>query len=128
MLCYTFNENRLNAKDEEKLGVEAFENIYELFSTLLCLLLKGQLKQGVYKSYNYEEAELKNIRGKINITDTIKNNSLINKRIYCEYDEFTTNVLMNRIIKTTLVYLIKSPKVTNGIKVQLKKILGLRMI
>lgn len=124
MLCYTFNENRLNAKDEEKLGVEAFENIYELFSTLLCLLLKGQLKQGVYKSYNYEELELKNVRGKINITDTIKNNSLINKRVYCEYDEFTTNVLMNRIIKTTLVYLIKSQKVTDRIKIQLKKLLA----
>ena len=42
---------------------------------------------------------------------------------YCEYDEFTTNVLMNRIIKTTLVYLIKSQKVTDRIKIQLKKLL-----
>ena len=84
MLCYTFYEEKLNEKDEEKLGTEAFENIYDLFSILLYLLLGKQLKQGVYKNYTLENDELKCVRGKIDIANTIKNNSLSNKKICCK--------------------------------------------
>ena len=122
MLCYTFYEEKLNEKDEEKLGTEAFENIYDLFSILLYLLLGKQLKQGVYKNYTLEDDELKCVRGKIDIANTIKNNSLSNKKICCKYDEFTVNVLMNQVIKTTLFYLIKSKKIKATTKEQLKRI------
>ena len=40
MLCYSFYGELLNEKDEAELGSEAFDNIYNLFSLLLCLILK----------------------------------------------------------------------------------------
>ena len=106
MLCYTFYENRLNEKYEEELGTEAFENIYDLFSMLLYILLNKQLKQGVYKNYNFVKDELKCIRGKINITDTIKNNSLSNRKIYIEnYDENIPSDFSHKFLtKTSLQY------------------------
>lgn len=122
MLCYSFFGDRLNEKEEEKLGSEAFENIYNLFSLLLCLILKKQVKKGIYRNYIYEENELKYVKGKININQSIKNNYFISKKIICEYDEFSEDILLNRIIKTTIFYLIKSNKIGNSTKQELKKL------
>ena len=51
MLCYSFYGEQLNEKDESSLGEEEFENIYNLFSLLLCLILKKQIKKGLHKEY-----------------------------------------------------------------------------
>ena len=42
MLCYSFYGELLNEKEEASLGSEAFDNIYNLFSLLLCMLLKSK--------------------------------------------------------------------------------------
>ena len=39
MLCYSFYGEQLKEKNEAELGSEAFDNIYNLFSLLLCLQL-----------------------------------------------------------------------------------------
>ena len=85
MLCYSFNSSLLKEKDEATLGDEAFNNIYNLFSLLLCLVLKIQIKKGVYKDYNFESDKLSTIKGKINLNSSFKSNTLVNKKIVCEY-------------------------------------------
>lgn len=124
MLCFTFYGDKLNEKDEASLGEEAFANIYDLFSLLLCLLLKRLLKKGLYKEYIDKTDELKTIRGKINLTQSIKSNSLAKKKVYCEYNEYEENCQFNQIIKTTLWYLLKSNKIGNKTKVEIKRILN----
>ena len=51
MLCYSFYGELLNEKDEAELGSEAFDNIYNLFSLLLCLILKKEVKKGLHREY-----------------------------------------------------------------------------
>ncbi len=123
MLCYSFYGERLNEKEEANLGEEAFDNVYNLFSILLCLLLKKQVKKGVYKNYNYYTDDINYIKGKINISETIKANNLSNKKIVCEFDEYDENCLLNKVIKTAMYYLIKSSKIGSNTKDELKKIL-----
>lgn len=122
MLCYSFFGERLNEKEQEKLGAEAFDNIYNLFSLLLCLILKKQIKKGITRGYEFNKNEIRGIKGKINVNDSIKNNYMINKRLICEFDEFTENIIINQVIKTTIFYLIKSNKIGNNTKNELKKI------
>jgi hypothetical protein len=45
MLCYSFYGSKLDEKTEDSLGDEAFDNIYNLFSLLLCMILKKQVKK-----------------------------------------------------------------------------------
>jgi len=123
MLCYSFYGERLNEKEEASLGDEAFDNIYNLFSLLLCLILKKQVKKGIYKNYNYYADEVNFIKGKINITETIKTKNIANKKVVCEYDEYDENCLLNKIIKTTIYYLIRSPEIGSKTKLELKKLL-----
>ncbi len=124
MLCYSFYGERLNQKDESFLGEEAFENIYNLFSLLLCLVLKKEIKRGMHKEYIDTDDELTTIKGKINITKTINNNSLINRKVYCDFDEYSENCLLNQVIKTTLFYLIKSPKIGKMTKKEIKRLIN----
>lgn len=124
MLCYSFYGDQLKLKDESNLGEEAFENIYNLFSLLLCMLLKREVKKGIHREYINIDDELDTIHGKINLNQTINNNSLVKKKIHCEFDEYSDNCLLNQIIKTTLFYLLKSNKIGNNTKDEIKRILN----
>lgn len=124
MLCYSFYGEQLNEKDEAELGSEAFDNIYNLFSLLLCLILKKQVKKGLHREYVSIADEIGTIKGRININQTINNNSLVKKRITCDFDEYNENCLLNKVIKTTLFYLIKSNKIGSETKDALKKLLN----
>lgn len=124
MLCYSFYGEQLNEKEEAELGTEAFDNIYNLFSLLLCLILKKQVKKGLHREYVSTTDEIGTIKGRININQTINNNSLIKKKITCDFDEYNENCLLNKVIKTTLFYLIKSNKIGSETKDALKKLLN----
>lgn len=121
MLCYSFNRELLKEKEDSEVNNEAFDNIYNLFSMILNIMLKKQIKKGIHKDYIYNKEALKTIKGKINITDSIKNNSLVNREIICEHDDFSENNSFNQIIKTTVFYLIKSNKIGKYTKNELKK-------
>lgn len=121
MLCYTFYGDRLNEKDEASLGAEAFENIYNLFSLLLYMILKKQIKKGLHRDYNNIEEEIHTIKGKIKLNQTINRNSILSKKVVCEFDEYNENCLMNQVFKTTIYFLIKYDKIGNDTKILLKK-------
>lgn len=122
MLCYSFYGELLSEKEEASLGSEAFDNIYNLFSLLLCLLLKRQIKKGMYKDYNDIKYEANIIRGKLNINESINNNSIIKKKFICEHDQYDVNCLLNQVIKTTIFYLLKSNQISQSTKDELRKI------
>lgn len=124
MLCYSFYGEQLNQKDEAELGSEAFDNIYNLFSLLLCLILKKQIKKGLHREYVHTTDEMLTVKGKININQTINHNSLVKKKIICDFDEYNENCLLNKVIKTTLFFLIKSNKIGSKTKDELKQLLN----
>ena len=121
MLCYSFFGDRLNEKEEASLGEEAFSNIYDLFSLLLYLILRKQIKKGIHKDYNPLTEEINTVRGKIDINNSMYSFN-VKKRLVCNYDDFNENTLLNKVIKTTIFYLIKSNKIGNNTKDLLKKL------
>lgn len=106
MLSYAFKVLReSNYRDIE---TEEFENVAELLSEILIKAVKLELKRGILKDYVDTEESLSTIRGKVNISESVKQQTLINSKVVCKYDEFTENVYLNRIIKTTFSYLLHS--------------------
>ena len=90
MLCYSFFGDRLNEKEEASLGEEAFSNIYDLFSLLLYLILRKQIKKGIHKDYNPLTEEINTVRGKIDINNSMYSFN-VKKRLVCNYDDFNEN-------------------------------------
>lgn len=116
MLSYAFKV--LKEQGYKNIETEDFENVAELLSEILIRGLKIEIKRGLFKNYESESDTISTIRGKINISSTVKNQTLLNGKIVCDYDEFTENTYLNQILKTTLIKLLHS----NLSKQRIKKI------
>ena len=89
-------------------------------------MIKGvssQLKRGLGKEYIVQTEELSSLRGKIDISASVKEQTMLRKRLVCNYDEFSVNSYMNRIIRTTMDTLIRS-NISKDRKKQLAALTG----
>ncbi len=119
MLSYAFHF--LNQGEDEFIEKEEFENIHNLFAAILSRGIGRQLKHGIYREYISRHENLPVMRGKINIQNTV-NNRIQNKQLLsCEYDELSENNILNQILKSTAVNLIRSNDVKSGYREQLSK-------
>ena len=106
MLSYAFQS--LNANAYKKIEAEAFENTAELFSEILVIGVSSQIKQGLVRDYIDFTETTSSVRGKINIMESINEQSFIKRQLNCTYDEFSPNCYLNQIIKSTMELLVKS--------------------
>jgi len=120
MLAYAFKV--LNEQGYKSVETEQFHNVAELCATILSKGVSLQLKRGLGREYICETEELSSPRGKLDISESIKIQSMQRKKLVCTYDEFSTNSYMNRIIKTTMLILLKS-KISTVRKKELRKLL-----
>lgn len=119
MLSYAFSSLQLS--DDAEVTKEEFENIHNLFAAILSGGISRQLKQGLYREYlNHTEA-LPVLRGKIDMPGTIQNRIARKQQLVCEYDELSENNLLNQILKTTVMFLIRQSEVSVKYKSELKK-------
>ena len=120
MLAYEFQV--LNENGYKNIETEQFDNVVELCAAILSKGVSLQLKRGLGKEYVSETEPLSSLRGKIDIAESIKTQSMLRKQLVCTYDDFTVNSYMNRIIKSTMELLIRSD-ITKARKKELRKLL-----
>ena len=106
MLSYAFH--LLSEQSYKKLATEEFENVGDLCAAILIHGISQQLKRGLGREYISETDTISAIRGKIEITESIKNQSMIRSQMVCTYDEFSVNSYLNQIIKSTVMLLLKA--------------------
>lgn len=120
MLAYAFRV--LNEQGYKSIETEEFHNVAELCTAILTKGVALQLKRGLGKEYIIETEPLTSPRGKIDVTASIKDLSMIRGQLVCTYDDFSVNSYMNRIIKTTLELLLKA-RISSKRKKEIKKLL-----
>ena len=81
--------------------------LLEIFISMFLCELETLVKKGIKSDYVTLEDNLKFLKGKLNINEQIKRNSIHKERFYVEYSEFLSDIKINRIIKTTLKFLYK---------------------
>ena len=106
MLSYAFQ--MLDNDGFKKVGTEDFDNISDLFSAILIKGVSTLVKRGLEKEYKQISEEISTIKGKIDVSETMKRESLQRKKACCSFDELTVDSYVNQIIKTTFFYLLKS--------------------
>ena len=106
MLSYAFQI--LNEQGYKNIATEQFNNTAELMAAILEKGIAIQLKRGLGKEYIPQTEALSSLRGKIDIAESIKTQSMLRKQLICTYDEFSVNSIMNRIIKSTIEILLRS--------------------
>lgn len=120
MMSYAFRA--LNKQGYRKLETESFDNAKDLCGTILVEAISSQLKRGLNKEYIEKEETASTIKGKVDISKSIKNHEITQRKVNCVYDDFNVNSYMNRIVKTAMNLLLKSD-VKEELKVKIKKII-----
>ena len=120
MLSYAFQ--LLNEQGYKNLAIEDFKNAGDLCAAILIRGISYQLKRGLGREYISETDTISAIRGKIEITESIKNQSMIRSQMVCTYDEVSVDSPLNRIIKSTVMLLLKAD-ITTQRKKDLRKLM-----
>ena len=81
--------------------------LLEIFISMFLCELESLVKKGIKSDYVALEENLNFLKGKLNINEQIKRNSIHKERFYVRYSEFLSDIKINRIIKTTLQFLYK---------------------
>lgn len=120
MLSYAFQI--LSKQGYKQILTEEFDNVGELCAAILSKGVALQIKRGLGKEYLVNSDSLSTLKGRINISASIKEQSLIKRQLVCNYDEFSVNSYMNRIIKTTMEILLHSD-ISKARKKDIRKLL-----
>lgn len=104
MLSYAFQV--LNEQGYKSMETEQFDNVAELCAAILSKGVSLQLKRGLEREYVENTDSLSSVRGRIEISESVKTRSLLKRQLVCSYDEFSENSYMNRIIKSTMELLL----------------------
>lgn len=120
MLSYAFQV--LNEQGYKNIATEQFNNTAELMAAILAKGIAVQIKRGLGKEYISQTEPLSALRGKIDIAESIKTQTMLKKQMVCSYDEFSVNGTMNRIIKSTVELLLRSD-ISKTRKKELRKLM-----
>lgn len=121
MLSYCFRI--LNKESFKKMDFEDFDNVGDLLAAILTKGISYQIKRGLGKAYIENCNEMSSLRGKIELSESLKSRCFLNRRLVCSYDDLSNNYLYNQIIKSSVTKLLKTP-----IKKEYKKSLRKLMI
>ena len=106
MLAYAFQA--LHPQEAQRFTSEPFPNAGELLAAILIHGVATQLKQGLGRDYLSQREPLPSVRGKLDLTASIKDRTLLRRQLVCTYDVYTVNTEQNRILKTTMHALLRS--------------------
>ena len=104
MLLYAWNETPRSPYWKMVAGEEA-PSLDALLASALTNLMQQRLRIGLGCSYMPERRLLRGIRGRVNITNSLKQRAFERGQAFCEFEEFGINAPKNRIIRTTLMRL-----------------------
>jgi 5-methylcytosine-specific restriction enzyme subunit McrC len=90
--------------------------LLECFIHVFIDKLSNAIKTGILHEYTVIEENAFFLKGKLIVPYQIRKNLLNRNRFYVRYDEFSSNNILNRILKATIIKLIKYSSSSHNIK------------
>jgi 5-methylcytosine-specific restriction enzyme subunit McrC len=121
LLSYAWNK----LEESELVDVSA-EDESDLLNLLGRVFLNGTktlLKRGIDRQYIAENEVYQGIKGKVNITDSLRKNLFSKGLSVCEFDELSADILPNQILKTTLQNLTQIQGLSPTLKQEIRTII-----
>ena len=88
--------------------------LFEIFISMFLEELAILVRNGIKSDYISKEENLKFLKGKLKISEQIKYNTIHKERFFVQYEEFISNRVENRLIKTTLQFLYNKSKINKN--------------
>lgn len=122
MLAYAFSV--LNEDSYKNVATEEFEHIGDLFAAILAKGISNQIKRGLGREYVSKTDMVSFPTGKIDVSASVKRQTILKKQLVCDFDKFTENAYINKILKTTAILLLHYAEVAMDQKKPLKKVMS----
>jgi 5-methylcytosine-specific restriction enzyme subunit McrC len=117
LLCYAWN--KLDEAERIQVSIDDKTELLDLFAKVLINATKVLLKRGIDRDYIEEIQEINAVKGKLQVSQTLKQNLLSRQKTLCSFDEFSFNILQNQILLSTIQRLIKTKNVDRKLKTEL---------
>ena len=121
MLSYAYQG--LRETGYKSVATEDFDNIHDLFAAIIARGVSSQVKRGLHREYVPQEEALPGLRGQIRVDESIKRQVLSQGKLVCSYDEFTEDSPHNRVLKATMLMLLRHGEIKLENKQVLRKLL-----
>jgi len=103
---------------------QAYTSVPELFEFVVGFfvnMVEDLITRGILRGFEPFQEDLLALRGKVLLTETIRNRPVVRDRHWCSYTEFTADVPENRILKLALSILLpfhysRSPDLTTRLR------------
>jgi 5-methylcytosine-specific restriction enzyme subunit McrC len=120
LLCYAWN--KLEEREIVSVSTDDANNLLNLFARVLITGTRYLLHRGLDRGYIAMEEDIGGIRGKIDFSETMKRQLMVNAKLHCRFDELSYDVLHNQILKTTVAQLAVSSDVEKGFRAEMADI------
>ena len=117
LLCYAWNH--FDEGDMAALASLETDSPVDLLAYALWQGVSRIFRRGLDKGYLEQEDILSALRGRIDVGYTIRRNLHKRGLALCRFDEFETDILLNRIIKSTIQLLLRMQGLDKSIKEKL---------
>lgn len=115
LLLYAWDS--LEQADSRVIAAEPQTRVLNLLAAVLNHGVERLLRQGLHRAYCSHTETLAGVRGRVDMSATVKADLLRRARTVCEFDELSHNVLHNRILKATLRNVLQ----TDGVSAELRE-------
>jgi 5-methylcytosine-specific restriction enzyme subunit McrC len=120
LLCYAWD--KLDESDIVDVKAISTTELIDLFAKILINCTASLLKRGLDRYYIENEYSVNGIKGKLNLSASVKQNTLSSNKTICRYDEFDYDILHNQILKTTISKLLRAKNLDNELKDELHRL------
>jgi len=117
LFCYAWN--RFEEAQSIELGGSESPDLLNLLAKVLLRGTRVLLKRGLDREYRLTSDSLATVRGRIDLSSSIRMQSRRQKRLICEFDELSPDVLHNQILKASLKRLALSQSIERNLKHEL---------
>lgn len=101
ILCYAWGMGDI--RGNISVGIENCPSLSDLLVHTLLNATDDILKRGMAQGYTVYADDIDGIKGKIDISETLKKGIFRQGRTFCRYDELSPDILINQIIYSTLM-------------------------
>ena len=119
LLCYAWN--KLDEKEKVSVDLDDDTKLVDLFAKLLISSSSMLLKRGLEHNYIPVTEERVGVRGKLEVSASIKANSFQHLKAICSFDEYSGDILHNQILVTTLYRLLYTKNLDSTLKEKIRK-------
>ncbi|TGD80816.1 5-methylcytosine restriction system specificity protein McrC [Hymenobacter wooponensis] len=118
----TYAWDQLEEAKTVAVTAEPSDSLLDLLTRVLVQGTTHILKCGLARDYVPETELTGRLRGKLLLSDSIRQQTLSKARAWCTYDELSHDVPVNRLLKATLHHLLTAPKLAGKLRWEVRSL------